>query len=277
MERPTTTTNMRIIPFLATHTHTLILLHGRDSTAEDFHSELFEFESSPSSAASQGQTLASLLPGYKFIFPAAPLLSSARFQTPLSQWFDIWSVSEPEERPELQFRGLKESVKMIREVVRREAEIVGRERVVLGGISVGCATALVALLTAGERLGGFVGVCGWLPCRGEVDALVARFGAGEEALREMRGAFGWEGGEHRHLGFEVEEIEDVSDSVLQTAVFLAHCKDDEVVPIRNGEKMCESLEKLGMAVTWKAYEDGGHWVNEPQGVDDVVAFLQKIM
>jgi lysophospholipase II len=33
------------------------------------------------------------------------------------------------------------------------------------------------------------------------------------------------------------------------------------------------LESLGFMVTWKDYQDGGHWINEPQGVDDMVTFL----
>lgn len=28
-------------------------------------------------------------------------------------------------------------------------------------------------------------------------------------------------------------------------------------------------------VEWKTYEDGGHWIHEPQGVDDIVAFLTE--
>ena len=52
-------------------------------------------------------------------------------------------------------------------------------------------------------------------------------------------------------------------------------EDDEVVPIGNGEKLCRGLRSLGASVSWRAYEDGGHWVNEPQGVDDMVAFLSE--
>ncbi|KAK0661592.1 hypothetical protein QBC41DRAFT_235826 [Cercophora samala] len=30
-------------------------------------------------------------------------------------------------------------------------------------------------------------------------------------------------------------------------------------------------------VEWHEYDDGGHWINEPQGVDDFVAFLRRTM
>jgi dipeptidyl aminopeptidase/acylaminoacyl peptidase len=60
-------------------------------------------------------------------------------------------------------------------------------------------------------------------------------------------------------------------------VFLAHSIDDPIVPISNGEKLYQELDRLGMSVIWKAYEDGGHWINEPQGVDDMVDFLRTII
>jgi lysophospholipase-2 len=63
--------------------------------------------------------------------------------------------------------------------------------------------------------------------------------------------------------------------VFKTPVFLSHSKDDDVVPIRNGEKLHQGLEDLGFQVTWNAYEDGGYWINEPQGVDDIVQFLKS--
>jgi lysophospholipase-2 len=28
---------------------------------------------------------------------------------------------------------------------------------------------------------------------------------------------------------------------------------------------------------WKDYEDGGHWIQPKHGVDDMVAFLEKVM
>lgn len=78
---------------------------------------------------------------------------------------------------------------------------------------------------------------------------------------------------------QAESILDLSDlsstSVLETPVFLSHSQDDEVVPIANGKKLSTTLTKLGMLVSWKGYEDGGHWVNEPQGVDDIVSFIHS--
>jgi lysophospholipase-2 len=39
--------------------------------------------------------------------------------------------------------------------------------------------------------------------------------------------------------------------------------------------MIETLRAQGFGGTFKEYESGGHWVNEPDGVDDIVAFLSE--
>ncbi len=46
--------------------------------------------------------------------------------------------------------------------------------------------------------------------------------------------------------------------------------------LNNGLWLKEKLLKFGMmALTWKEYSDGEHWVNEPQGIDDIVNFVRK--
>lgn len=113
----------------------------------------------------------------------------------------MWSVEDPSEKAELQIEGLKESIAQIRELIEVEAAIVGYDGVVLGGISQGCATALLTLLTGGVELGGFVGMCGWLPFEG----------VGIDEVFEKMG---------------VEQMEDYKEA-FQTRVFLSHCEDDE--------------------------------------------------
>ena len=212
------------------HSHTTILLHGKESTAAEFAPEFFE------SQASDGRTFPEIFPSIKWVFPQAKLRPSLRFETEdCSMWFDMWSVENPSERPELQKAGLEESIAQILSVVREEAKTVGLEKIVLGGISQGCATAIKALLSSDLKLAGFVGVASWLPADEKV---------GDEGM-------------------------------LKTPVFLAHSQDDDVVLVRNGENVRDALLGRGMTVTWKGYEDGGHWFHEPEGVDDIVEFLQK--
>ncbi|KAI9051338.1 hypothetical protein LZ554_004385 [Drepanopeziza brunnea f. sp. 'monogermtubi'] len=144
------------------HTHTVIFLHGR----EDFGSDLAQYFFD--SKSSDGRSLAEVFPTIKWVFPTAALrysaqrdfeFSSSSFAEALkgegiiSQWFDIWSLQTPEEKPELMLPGLQESTAQIRGIIAEEAQMVSREKIVLGGISQGCAASILALLASGIELG----------------------------------------------------------------------------------------------------------------------------
>ncbi|KAM0329512.1 hypothetical protein ACHAQA_004821 [Verticillium albo-atrum] len=243
------------------HTHTIILLHGRDSVAPEFAAELFESEASV--PANRPRTLLDLLPTVRWVFPAAPLLPSARFGVPLSQWFDIWSVEEPNEQVELQKSGLRSSVEAILQTVVEEETIMGRDSIFLGGISQGFATVVAAFFAGGKGLAGLVGMSSWMPAA--LDLPVDNLSL-EQRLKLLRAEFSGQGGE---AGVVVE-------SMVQTPVFLTHSTDDEVVPPCNGRALRDGLRaQAGLNVEWHEYMDGGHWINEPQGVDDLVAFLKE--
>ena len=152
----------------------------------------------------------------------------------MCQWFDMWSVEKPEERPELQTAGLCESASSILDVICKEALEVSLDRIILAGISQGCATAIHTLLAGNIQLGGFIGLSGWLPCYTETVTRTA-----------------------------------LLDKATCTPVFLSHSEDDEVVPIENGYRLINELTKLQMSLGWSVYVDGGHWVNEPMGVDNI--------
>ncbi|PQE26621.1 phospholipase carboxylesterase protein [Rutstroemia sp. NJR-2017a BVV2] len=173
------------------------------------------------------------------------------------QWFDMWSVENPSEREEIQKEGLRESVSAILELIHQEAKIVPLERIFLGGISQGCATANLALLCGGMKLGGFVGLCSWMPLRAGVLDIASDHQPGlsnssvSKRLREL-------------LDIKPQDPEGNDKNVLSTPIFLSHSVNDEVVPIQNGRLLRDSLETLGMKVTWREYEDGGHWIYEPE-------------
>lgn len=213
----------------ADHAHTVIFLHGRDSTAEEFMEEFLE------SQGSDGLTLAQSFPSTKWIFPTAPMITSSRFGCEMSQWFDMHSTEDPHKQENEQ--DLHPSIKRIQDLVAKEVTIVGSRNVVLAGISQGCATAIHALLSDNARLGGFLGLCSWLP---QADAIT------KKVTREAK----------------------------ETPVLLCHSQDDEVIDVRFGRELKDTLVAMGMAVEWKEYPDGGHWVNEPLGVDDIVSFLK---
>jgi len=252
-----------VAPIEGTYTHTIIFLHGRDSIAPEFAEELFE------SQASDNRTLREKFPTVKWIFPGSKFRDSARFDTQMSQWFDIWSVENPLEREEIQKEGLQESVGEIIDIIRKEASLIPPEQIILGGISQGCATAIYALLCGGIRFGGFVGLCSWMPFQNDIAALSKS--EGDNAAKLIRDFLN----EGVDRPARVRDLSHLSQNpALETPIFLSHSQDDSVVPISNGEELSRLLAGLGLSVIWKSYEDGGHWINEPQGLDDIVYFLQ---
>jgi predicted esterase len=164
------------------HTHTFILLHGRGSNGERFGRELL-------SSAS----LATRLPSVKFVFPTASKRRSTVFKrTAINQWFDNYSLEDPGQRTDLQIDGLAETARVLRALVEREAKSLGPgeegyKRVLVGGLSQGCAASSFAFLggLAGEhRLGAFVGMSGWLPLQRNLDDILDVKGAVEPAEPE---------------------------------------------------------------------------------------------
>ncbi|KAI0882030.1 phospholipase/carboxylesterase [Annulohypoxylon maeteangense] len=246
------------------HTHTIIFLHGRDSECEEFASEFFESEAS--TPAGQPRTLLDHLPNVRWVFPSAPFLSSARFGTTMSQWFDIWSVENPEEQTELQKEGLQMSVDSIIEIIRLEEHLVPRQNIFLGGISQGFATALAAFFSGGQNLAGLIGLCSWMPMSGVATSLIASKQGETTVFNALQDAY---------LGHV--SVSRVDPAVIKsTPVFLGHAADDEIVPVQNGKQLRDILHDLNLTVDFHEYRDGGHWINEPDGVDDIVDFVTKI-
>lgn len=120
-----------------------------------------------------------------------------------------------------------------------------KERIIVAGISQGCAIALYTLLSTDARVGGFFGLCGWLPLA-------------DELVKD-------------------DEWSPQCSHLMGMPILLQHCTDDAVVPIANGEAMRDCLDTMGLAVDWQQFEEGGHWLNEPEGMDEIVEFLKYIM
>lgn len=260
---------------IGAHTHTAIFLHGRDSGCDEFADEFFESETS-SGPDQKPQTLRELFPTVKWLFPGAPVTRSARFDTDMSQWFDMWSVEDPGECPEIQRVGLRQSIDRILSVVREEeAAGVPRGRIFLCGISQGFATAIAALFAEGQGgFAGMVGLCSWMPFATPA----------EESFEGDHGDDASSSSFFSHLQAIFATTANKSppakinvDAMRQTPMLITHSSDDEVVPVQNGRRLRDILQRQGLAVEWKEYPDGGHWVNEPQGVDDMAHLLHKHM
>ncbi|RMZ84414.1 hypothetical protein DV738_g469, partial [Chaetothyriales sp. CBS 135597] len=174
------------------HTHSIILLHGRGSNASRFGLEFLE------SKTSTGKTLQECFPSVKFIFPTAKKRRAAIFKRmPINQWFDIYSLEDPAERQDLQYDGLRETTEFIGRIVMEEAAGLteGVRNVLVGGLSQGCAMALIISLSfiwsgssgleeslaasteapvVNQSLAGFIGMSGWLPFAGDIASVAER-------------------------------------------------------------------------------------------------------
>jgi len=303
-----------IPPSADNHTHTIIFLHGR----EDFGSDLAQYFFD--SKASDGRSFAEILPTFRSVFPTAKLRYSTQrnfeFSTSsfadalkgeeiISQWFDVWDIQTPDHKKELMIPGLQESIREILNIIREEALLVPLDRIILGGISQGCATAILTLLSSGIDLGGFIGWCSWLPFQKEIENIpITSLNDKNKISRHIETVFQiptdmnlkpledrMQFSKEFDSGAENDSTRKFTDtgnletsprtifihpqSVFKTPVFLAHSKDDEIVPFTLGGGLFQTIKTLGFNVTWKEYEDGGHWIHPKHGVDDMSTFLHK--
>lgn len=289
-------------PTATTHTHTIILLHGRGSNAERFGRALLAARSS------YQKTLAEHFPSVKFVFlTAKKRRSTVLKRVPIHQWFDNFSLDDPSQRQDLQYDGLRETSAFVGGLVRREAETLGGvQRVIVGGLSQGCAAALHVLLNFGDgTLGGFVGMSGWLPFAETLDPSATP--DEKDALEGEQDSifFGSDDEHDDDLGAKQQDDDDDEPPPLhelqrtaantardiaslpplpadqpapfpRTPVFLGHGRHDEKVSVALGGQARRVLGALGCArVTWRDYDEG-HWYKVPEEIDDIVEFLENI-
>ncbi|KAK2765321.1 hypothetical protein FQN54_008165 [Arachnomyces sp. PD_36] len=244
----------------ASHTHTVILLHGRGSNGPEFAEEFFSL------TTSQNKSLEAHLPNWRWVFPTSKDRWSTTFKEDLPAWFDIYSTSDPSERQDLQMEGLRESTMYIKELIKREIELLDgdSERLVLGGMSQGMSIAFCAsdIGARGKRIGGFMGFCGWLASAGDMEDHLKWLDE-ESAISATLGARGTD-----------EEVDDGPS----TPVLLIHGTDDAWVNVELGRQARRILRKMGLNVDWNEYtgaENEGHWIKDPEGFDKILAFLKN--
>ncbi|KAF4504524.1 hypothetical protein G6O67_007968 [Ophiocordyceps sinensis] len=238
-----------------THSHTVVFLHGRGDNAASFAASLRH------STDSRRRTLEAAFPSFRWVFPRARMIECAAFgRQKMSQWFDIWSTNDFSEQELLQAEGLRDSVARILATLREEAALLGGrwDRIVMAGISQGAATATHTLLNLAlpgpdPRLGAYVGFSCRLPFPGR-------------SLADTRAVL--------RLGDGVPTDNEV---LRNTPVLLEHCVDDPLVLVANGRVLRDTLAGFGANVSWKEYQQGGHWFNSPAGMDHVVEFLTRVL
>jgi predicted esterase len=275
-------TNPYIVEVTGPHTHSLILLHGLGSNGKEFGRELIE-----SGISSGGKSLPELLPGARFIFPTSKRRRSSAFRrAKLTQWFNIASLDDPSYRNHTQLQGLEESSREIFHLINQERKKVPDEKIILGGISQGCAMGFICLLAMDFPLGGFIGMSSWLPFAAEIEGLTN--GSDEVDFSDVDdNPFAVSDDEsdsgnasakvHNYakdlLSLEADDLSDLPSS--STPVFLGHGEADEKIKPELGEGACRILRSIGYDVNWKGYAGLGHWYKIPDEIDDVLDFIRE--
>ena len=154
-------------------------------------------------------------------------------------WYDIFEFGAQAHKPREDDAGLRESFAAVHALIDREvARGVPARRIVLAGFSQGCAVTLGAGVRYRERLGGLVGMSGYLPLAASTAA-------------------------------------ERSDANALTPVFLAHGRSDPVVGLDRGSASRDALKSLGYDVEWHDYPME-HSVS-PEEVADLQRFLQRVL
>ena len=181
----------------------VIVLHGLGADGNDFVPVAQELD------------LRSVGP-VRFVFPHAPVMPvTINGGYRMRAWYDILHSADLRQRQDEQ--GLRRSLALVEEVIAREKDRgIAAGRIVLAGFSQGCAMALLTGLRHRERLGGIIGMSGYLPLA--------------ETTEQER-----------------------SDANRLTPVFLAHGTMDPVVPLNAGEMSRDALRALGYDVEWHEY------------------------
>ena len=258
-----------------THTHTLILLHGLSTNGLTFGTDLVH-----NALNTEGSTLPQVFPHTKFVFPSGASRRCTAFGGKLMHvWFDITKITDRTIGEDQQVEGLVESTTYLCRVIKEEIAILellgqSKENVVIGGFSQGCAMSIWVLLSIGLKLGGFVGMSGWLPFRKQIDNATK--------MEEDRSARRLHAIDLMSSAVPVPYLSDFPASEklagFETPVFLGHGMQDMKVQTAWGIEMRETLEYLGLDITWKGYEGLEHWYRVPDEFEDIAEFLRsKVM
>ncbi len=180
----------------------VIVLHGLGADGNDFVPVAQELDLS-----SVGDV--------RFVFPHAPVIPvTINGGYAMRAWYDILGADLVQREDEA---GLRSSLAQVEALIEREkSRGIPAGRIVLAGFSQGCAMALLTGLRHAERLGGIVGMSGYLPLAATTAA-------------------------ERH------------PANTSTPIFLAHGRVDPVVPIDRAIASRDALKALGYAVDWHEY------------------------
>jgi phospholipase/carboxylesterase len=177
------------------------------------------------------------LPAIRFVFPHAETMPvTINGGYVMRAWYDITGAELMRREDE---NGLRASQAQIEALIAREKERgIPASKIILAGFSQGCAMTLQTGLRHPEKLAGMLCLSGYLPLADKVAA---------ERTQES----------------------------LQVPIFMAHGRQDPVVPFIRAEQSRDVLKSLGYQVEWHEYAmQHSLCIDE---VRDVNAWLRKVL
>ncbi|KQW42777.1 MULTISPECIES: alpha/beta hydrolase [unclassified Roseateles] len=203
---------------------TLIVLHGLGADGFDF-------------VPICGELDLKALGAVRYVFPHAPerpvTINNGHV---MRAWYDILGADLVRREDEV---GLRESQQQLAALIDREREHgMAAERIVVMGFSQGCAMALMTALRYPQRLGGAVGLSGYVP-----------LAANTAAERTTANA--------------------------DLPIFMAHGRQDGIVPLARGTASRDALRALGHDVQWHDYAMPHSVCMEE--IQDLNAWLLKVL
>jgi predicted esterase len=148
---------MQTVAAQSNHTATIFFLHGLGDCGESW--------------MPVGQMFAAAHPNIKWVFPDAPIQAvTLNSGMRMPAWYDIKSLESKEHQDE---QGLYKTVKSVENLVNLEiAAGIPSDRIIVGGFSQGAAVALLTSVMSTIKLGGIIGLSGYLPLDHMVDSVL---------------------------------------------------------------------------------------------------------
>ena len=176
-------------------------------------------------------------PAIRFVFPHAPIMPvTINNGYIMRAWYDILGTDIAMREDEA---GLRKSQILVEQLIAQEkSRGIPTDRIILAGFSHGCAMTLQTGLRHPEKLAGLLCLSGYLPI-------------------------------HTTL---VTERHSANHG---TPIFLAHGRDDPIIPIDRAEKSRDMLIALSYNVEWHEYPMP-HSVCEDE-IDDISAWLKRVL
>jgi len=178
------------------------------------------------------------LPGVRFVLPEAPVIrATLSGGWPVQAWYDIRSVQPSPDREDPV--GVRASAVALTALLQAEEDRgVPAARMVVAGFSQGGAMALYCGLRYPRRLAGIVGMSSYLVLPATLD-------------------------------------EESSPDNLVAPVWLAHGRQDDVVPLHRGEAVAKALRAAGRPVRWQTWPMAHEICREEQ--DALRSFLAEVL